>query len=118
MASGKMTRDEFAAFLSAAFANLATHSCDGAIHYVCMDWRHMGEVLEAGAAHYSELKNLIIWVQRRHGRLLPLKARTHLRLQEGGRPARQQLRARQARTVSHQRLAVSGRQHLEGRPAR
>jgi hypothetical protein len=67
MASGEMTRDEFAAFLSAAFANLATHSCDGAIHYVCMDWRHMGEVLEAGAAHYSELKNLIIWVKDNGG---------------------------------------------------
>jgi hypothetical protein len=67
MASGEMTRDEFAAFLSAAFANLAAHSCDGAIHYVCMDWRHMGEVLEAGAANYSELKNLIVWVKDNGG---------------------------------------------------
>ena len=67
MASGEMTRDEFAAFLSAAFANLAAHSCDGAIHYICMDWRHMGEMLEAGAASYSELKNLIVWVKDNGG---------------------------------------------------
>ena len=67
MASGEMTRDEFAAFLSAAFANLAAHSCDGSIHFVCMDWRHMGEMLEAGAANYSELKNLIVWVKDNGG---------------------------------------------------
>jgi hypothetical protein len=32
-----------------------------------MDWRHMGEVLEAGAANYSELKNLIVWVKDNGG---------------------------------------------------
>ena len=67
MASGEMTRDEFAAFLSAAFANLTAHSCDGSIHFVCMDWRHMGEMLEAGSANYSELKNLIVWVKDNGG---------------------------------------------------
>jgi hypothetical protein len=41
MASGEMTRAEFTAFLSSAFANLITHSVDGSIHFVCMDWRHM-----------------------------------------------------------------------------
>ena len=67
MASGEMTCDEFAAFLSAGFANLAAHSCDGSIHLVCMDWRHIGEMLEAGAANYSELKNLIVWVKDNGG---------------------------------------------------
>ena len=67
MASGEMTRDQFASFLSSAFANLATHSSDGSIHFVCMDWRHMGEMLEAGAANYSELKNLIVWVKDNGG---------------------------------------------------
>jgi hypothetical protein len=47
MAPGEMTHEEFAAFLSVAFANLAAHSCYGSIHLVCMDWRHMGEMLEA-----------------------------------------------------------------------
>lgn len=67
MASGEMTRDQFASFLSSAFANLATHSSDGSIHFICMDWRHMGEMLEAGAANYSELKNLIVWVKDNGG---------------------------------------------------
>lgn len=67
MASGEMTRDQFTAFLSSTFANLVAHSFDGSIHFVCMDWRHMGEMLEAGAANYSELKNLIVWVKDNGG---------------------------------------------------
>jgi len=67
MASGEMTRDQFTVFLSSAFANLAAHSSDGSIHFVCMDWRHMGEMLEAGAANYSELKNLIVWAKDNGG---------------------------------------------------
>jgi DNA modification methylase len=67
MASGEMTRGEFVAFLSAAFANLVAHSVDGSIHFVCMDWRHLGEMLEAGAANYAELKNLIVWAKDNGG---------------------------------------------------
>ena len=67
MASGEMTRAEFTAFLSSAFANLVAHSADGSIHFVCMDWRHMGEVLEAAATNYAELKNLIVWVKDNGG---------------------------------------------------
>jgi DNA modification methylase len=67
MASGEMTCAEFVAFLSAAFANLVAHSVDGSIHFVCMDWRHMGEMLEAGSANYAELKNLIVWAKDNGG---------------------------------------------------
>ncbi len=67
MASGEMTRAEFIAFLSRAFANLVARSLDGSIHFICMDWRHTGEILEAGAANYAELKNLIIWVKDNGG---------------------------------------------------
>ena len=34
---------------------------DGAIAFVCMDWRHMGELLAAGAGGFTELKNLCVW---------------------------------------------------------
>lgn len=67
MASGEMTRAEFTAFLSSAFANLVAHSANGSIHFICMDWRHMSEMLEAGAAHYAELKNLIVWAKDNGG---------------------------------------------------
>ena len=67
MASGEMSPQEFTAFLSRAFANLAAHSADGSIHFICMDWRHMGEMLEAGGANYAELKNLIVWAKDNGG---------------------------------------------------
>lgn len=39
----------------------AGHSADGALHFVCMDWRHLSELLTAGRAIYDELKNLCVW---------------------------------------------------------
>ena len=61
MASGEMTESEFAAFLEAVLTNLAAHSTDGAIHFVCMDWAHIYELLAVGRSVYSELKNLCVW---------------------------------------------------------
>ena len=67
MASGEMTREAFTAFLETSFRLLSAHTCDGAIHFVCMDWRHMVEILAAGEAAYTELKNLIVWVKDNGG---------------------------------------------------
>src|SRR5690606_29030756 len=55
MASGEMSSAEFGSFLAYSFANLARFSADGALHYICIDWRHMHEVLGAGGVTYSEL---------------------------------------------------------------
>ncbi len=67
MASGEMSEGEFTAFLSRVFANLVAASADGAIHFVCMDWRHMGEVLAAASGTYAELKNLCVWSKTNGG---------------------------------------------------
>lgn len=61
MAAGEMSAAEFTAFLETVLGNAARVSRDGSIHYVCMDWRHMRELLDAGEAVYSEFKNLIVW---------------------------------------------------------
>ena len=61
MASGEMAVDQFTMFLSNAMKNLTTYSLDGSLHYFCMDWRHCGEILAAGNAVYSELKNICVW---------------------------------------------------------
>jgi DNA modification methylase len=61
MGCGEMSEAEFTAFLKAVFALLAENSVGGSIHQICMDWRHMGEMLAAGRAVYSELKNLCVW---------------------------------------------------------
>jgi DNA modification methylase len=61
MASGEMTENQFIDFLSKVYRLLCEFSTDGSIHQICMDWRHMREMLAAGDAHYSELKNVCIW---------------------------------------------------------
>jgi DNA modification methylase len=67
MASGEMNRPEFTAFLDGALRNLAAFSIDGSLHYICMDWRHVEELLAAGRAAYDELKNLCVWVKDNAG---------------------------------------------------
>lgn len=66
-ASGEMSKSQFVAFLKQAFKNLCAHSLDGSIHFICMDWRHMAEMLEAGNGVYKELKNLIVWAKDNGG---------------------------------------------------
>jgi DNA modification methylase len=61
MGCGEMNEAEFIAFLEKVFQRLAENSIDGAIHQICMGWRHMWEMLAAGRKVYSELKNLCVW---------------------------------------------------------
>ena len=67
MASGEMSRAQFIDFLTVAFGHCAAHSSDGSIHFHCMDWRHIAEILNAGEASYHELKNLCVWVKDNGG---------------------------------------------------
>jgi len=61
MASGELSSAEFQSFLRTALGHAASRSMNGAIHYVCMDWRHQREILAAGEEVYSELMNLCVW---------------------------------------------------------
>lgn len=67
MASGEMSPAEFQQFLKTVFANMAEVSIDGALHFVCMDWRHMAEVMGAAQGIYSGLKNLCVWNKNNGG---------------------------------------------------
>ena len=67
MASGEMDVAGFTAFLRSTLGAMADVSVDGAIHFVCMDWRHMGELRSAGDKVYSELKNLVVWKKSNGG---------------------------------------------------
>lgn len=60
-ASGEMSETEFTRFLTDTLGNAASVMRDGAIAFVCMDWRHMGELLSAGRQGFTELKNLVVW---------------------------------------------------------
>lgn len=67
MATGEMSESQFTAFLSQSFQQLAVHSVDGSIHFICMDWRHIREITQAGDKVYTELKNMITWVKDNGG---------------------------------------------------
>lgn len=67
MASGEMSQAEFTAFLQSVFGHLAMFSVDGAIHFQCMDWRHVPEILAAGTAAYTDLKNICVWAKNNGG---------------------------------------------------
>lgn len=67
IASGEMTEVEFITFLQSAVGLMAAHSADGAIHFICIDWRHLFELLTAGRGIYRELKNLCVWTKTNGG---------------------------------------------------
>lgn len=67
MGSGEMSQAEFTIFLGSVMEQLCNVSIPGSIHYHFMDWRHAAEMLAAGNTHYTELKNLCIWVKDRPG---------------------------------------------------
>ena len=67
MASGEMSETEFISFLTRACSLMARYSTDGSIHFLCIDWRHMSELLEAGRLAYTELKNLCVWTKDNAG---------------------------------------------------
>jgi len=67
MGSGEMTSQEFQAFLQLTLQNAADVSRDGAVHFVCMDWKHLGDLLAVGDRVYPQMLNLIAWVKSNGG---------------------------------------------------
>lgn len=66
-ASGEMTYNQFVQFLQETLGQCARRTVDGGITYVCIDWRHAGELLEAGASVFDELKNICVWAKTTPG---------------------------------------------------
>ena len=67
MASGEMDPGAFEAFLAESLGAAAQFSTDGAVHFVCMDWRHIAELVKAGHITYGAMLNLIAWVKTNAG---------------------------------------------------
>ena len=61
MASGEMSDAAFAEFLKDSLEACVAVSRDGAVHFVCMDWRHMAPLEAVGAEVYGDLLNLCVW---------------------------------------------------------
>ena len=67
MASGEMAADDFTRFLGATLDAAASVSREGAVHFVCMDWRHIGELLAAAKPVYGDTLNIVTWVKSNAG---------------------------------------------------
>ena len=61
MASGEMSEAQFTSYLTEALGACARASRDGAVHFVCMDWRHVRELQAATDSVYGALLNLCVW---------------------------------------------------------
>jgi DNA modification methylase len=60
-ASGEMRPSQFRRFLSETLSNGVRVSADHAVHFVCMDWRHIDTLVEIGREIYDDMLNLVVW---------------------------------------------------------
>jgi DNA modification methylase len=67
MTCGELSEIEFTAFLESVFREMAAVSEPGAVHYVCMDWRHIFEAMAAGRNIYDALLNICVWDKQTGG---------------------------------------------------
>ena len=67
MASGEMSETEFTSFLTTVCKHTAAYSVDGSLHFHFMDWGHLYELMTAGRAAYTEMKNLCVWAKDNGG---------------------------------------------------
>ena len=67
MAAGEMSRPGFAVFLTTALRHLAGFSAGGVLIYVCIDWRHIGELLAASHEADARLQNMCVWAKDHAG---------------------------------------------------
>jgi DNA modification methylase len=67
MAAGEMTPAAFTAFLEASLALMKRSSHPGSPAFICMDWRHMSELLAAAGSASLDLVNLCVWTKPNAG---------------------------------------------------
>ncbi len=67
MASGEMSSEDFIDFLVQTLGNAVKHSKPGALHYICMDWRHLQQLFEAVRRLDGAIIALVVWVKSNAG---------------------------------------------------
>lgn len=65
MASGEMSDEEFIQFLQRTVKATAEAAADGALLFICMDWRHTEHLQRA--CRGFELKNICVWTKSNGG---------------------------------------------------
>jgi DNA modification methylase len=67
VASGEMSSADYVRFLGITLSAAASVSRDGALHYVCTDWRHIAELMAAAKPVYKDTINIAVWVKSKAG---------------------------------------------------
>ena len=67
MAGGEFSEAQFITFLTSAMALMVEFSTVDSVHFHCMDWRHLFEILTAGRSTYSAFLNLCVWAKSNGG---------------------------------------------------
>lgn len=60
-AFGEMDPREYVVFLTAALGNAARVSAPGAVHFACIDWRHVHDLIASASEVYGAYLNLVVW---------------------------------------------------------
>lgn len=66
-ASGEMDEAEFTLFLKTVMENISKYSAETSVHYVCLDWRHIYELLSAARDIYPKILNMVVWCKKNGG---------------------------------------------------
>ncbi len=67
MASGEMDKAQFTEFLIRAIGAMQPRLVDGALLYLFMDWRHIGQLIAASEATDLDYLNLLVWAKTNAG---------------------------------------------------
>jgi hypothetical protein len=119
MASGEMSSSQFTSFLQSALTHLAASVIDGAIVYAFMDWRHGAQLQAAAEPVFGPPRQLCVWVKDNAGMGTFYRSQHELvYVFKKGDAASEQFRAGPVRALSHQRLDVPRREHLQGQRLR
>ncbi|MEL7190408.1 MAG: ParB N-terminal domain-containing protein, partial [Pseudomonadota bacterium] len=60
-ASGEMSREQFREFLESFIQCSIASTKNGALHFICMDWRQIDLLVSVGRKHFDELKAICVW---------------------------------------------------------
>ncbi len=67
MADGEMSSPDFVRMLGITLDAAASVSREGALHFVCMDWRHIAELMAAAEPIYGKAIDGAVWVKPNAG---------------------------------------------------
>lgn len=66
-AHAELTPEAFTEFLTAALELVKESRHPGSLAYVCMDWRHIGELLDPARSNLLDMLNLCVWTKPNAG---------------------------------------------------